>query len=331
MTILKKAMTRRRNEKSSASSNPHLRSRSQERALAQQDALFESLEKRYLSHSCSSTDSSTDEESPMTAPLTERKRFCEDTTIPRFPVGSQHDKHCWSEPSHSIYSVRGDSYLEDGQKVESGPYLLRARGCDLLLSSNGSEPPCHVGRYPHVLGGTLRSLPTFIFKFRLPWGVLPLYFEIPTKLAIYLRPNPPPVDASLSPSERTLAKFFRGNDDYKNSTLKLIPFIPQGPWIVKNMVSGKPAIIGNKLPVTYTYVAASEHGAEYLEADLDIGSSSATAKRIVSVCRRYMNLLTVDIGLVIQGNFPDELPEQMMGSIRLHGVDPQKAPTLDGE
>jgi hypothetical protein len=44
-----------------------------------------------------------------------------------------------------------------------------------------------------------------------------------------------------------------------------------------------------------------------------------------------MNLLTVDIGLVIQGNSPDELPEQMMGSIRLHGVDPQKAPTLDGE
>lgn len=149
MTILKKAMTRRRNEKSSASSNPHLRSRSQERALAQQDALFESLEKRYLSHSCSSTDSSTDEDSPMTAPLTERKRFCEDTTIPRFPVGSQRDKHCWSEPSHSIYSVRGDSYLEDGQKVESGPYLLRARGCDLLLSSNGNEPPCHVGRYVH--------------------------------------------------------------------------------------------------------------------------------------------------------------------------------------
>lgn len=120
-----------------------------------------------------------------------------------------------------------------------------------------------------------------------------------------------------------------GNDEYKNSTLKLIPFIPEGPWIARNMVSGKPAIIGNKLPVTYTYVPPSEGQAEYLEADLDIGSSSATAKRIVSVCRRYMNLLTVDIGLVIQGNSPEELPEQMLGSIRLHGVDPQKAPTLE--
>jgi hypothetical protein len=136
------------------------------------------------------------------------------------------------------------------------------------------------------------------------------------------------VDESLSPAERTLAKFFSGDDNYKNATLKLIPFIPQGPWIVRNMVSGQPAIIGNKLPVKYTYVEASNDGAEYLEADLDIGSSSPTAKRIVSVCRRYMNLLTVDIGLVIQGNATDELPEQMLGSIRLHGVDPQKAPTL---
>ena len=184
-------------------------------------------------------------------------------------------------------------------------------------------------RHPAVLGGTLRSLPTFIFKFRLPWGVLPLYFEIPSNLCAYLRPNPPPLSNDLSPSERALAKFFTGSQEYKNSTLKMIPYIPSGPWVVRNLVSGKPAIIGNKLPVTYTYVPASEGHAEYLEADLDIGSSSPTAKRIVSVCRRYMNLLTVDIGLVIQGNCAEELPEQMLGSIRLHGVDPNRAPTLD--
>jgi hypothetical protein len=41
-----------------------------------------------------------------------------------------------------------------------------------------------------------------------------------------------------------------------------------------------------------------------------------------------MNALTVDIGFVIQGNADEELPEQMLGSIRLHGPDPLKAPTL---
>ena len=68
--------------------------------------------------------------------------------------------------------------------------------------------------------------------------------------------------------------------------------------------------------------------APLVQCTLDIGSSSATAKRIVSVCRRYMSALTVDIGFVVQGDAADELPEQMMGSLRIHGVDPLKAPQL---
>ena len=41
-----------------------------------------------------------------------------------------------------------------------------------------------------------------------------------------------------------------------------------------------------------------------------------------------MSALTVDIGFVVQGDAADELPEQMMGSLRIHGVDPLKAPQL---
>jgi hypothetical protein len=41
-----------------------------------------------------------------------------------------------------------------------------------------------------------------------------------------------------------------------------------------------------------------------------------------------MSALTVDIGLVIQGEAPDELPEQMLGSIRVHAADPLQAPSL---
>jgi hypothetical protein len=32
---------------------------------------------------------------------------------------------------------------------------------------------------PGVMGGQLRNLPTFIINFRLPWGILLAYFEIP--------------------------------------------------------------------------------------------------------------------------------------------------------
>lgn len=176
-----------------------------------------------------------------------------------------------------------------------------------------------------------------------------LYFEIPGHLAEYLeyvpeeqlysnsgndKPkeqstaatngNKPQPDLShlSTPGERTVAQWIMGSSDYKNQRLKLIPIVVEGPWVVRNLVTGRPAIIGTKLPVEYY------RQGNILVAELDIGNSSSTAKRIVGLCRRYMNALTVDIGFVIQGNTEDELPEQMLGAIRIHGIDPLKAPTF---
>merc|ERR1712076_203956 len=64
----------------------------------------------------------------------------------------------------------------------------------------------------------------------------------------------------------------------------------------------------------------------YLEADLDIAASSA-ARGILSVARTYTQVLTLDLGFVVQGNTEDELPEQMLLGCRLHGVDPLSAPS----
>jgi hypothetical protein len=41
-----------------------------------------------------------------------------------------------------------------------------------------------------------------------------------------------------------------------------------------------------------------------------------------------MSALAVDIGFVIEGKTESELPEEMMGAIRIHEVDPIKAPTV---
>ena len=127
-----------------------------------------------------------------------------------------------------------------------------------------------------------------------------------------------------------MANWIQGDTDYKNDRLKLISYVAEGPWVVRNMVTGRPAIIGKKLPASYMTIPAdpASHEAALLQCTLDIGSSSTTAKRIVSVCRRYMSALTVDIGFVIQGDTRHELPEQMLGACRIHGPDPLKAPKL---
>mmetsp|Transcript_11911 Transcript_11911/g.21646 ORF Transcript_11911/g.21646 Transcript_11911/m.21646 type:complete len:333 (-) Transcript_11911:288-1286(-) len=256
-------------------------------------------------------------------------------TLRRFPVESSKNRNCWSQAPIDIFKVRGPRYLSGvKQKVTSSPYLFEARGVDLYLKDKGV--PDNIGRYSEIFGGKLRAAPTFIINFRFPWGALVLYFSIPDKFLPFLRAkycegSPTPSMAEMtSPAEKAMCRFLMGDTNYKNSTLKLIPYVAEGPWVVRNLVTGKPAIIGKRLPITYTYQPADpeKHLCEYLEADLDIGSSSAAAKKIVSVCRRYMGALTVDIGFVIEGSTPEELPEQMMGCARIHRIDPLKAPKL---
>jgi hypothetical protein len=173
-----------------------------------------------------------------------------------------------------------------------------------------------------------------------------LYFEVPRRFVKHMLAgdsrrdvDDDDGDALATPSERLLARWLRGSDEYRNERLKLIPLVAEGPWVVRNAVTGRPAIIGKKLPVTYrlhrpgTPATAPSPPAWHIQnpvlvATLDVGGGSAAAKRIVGVCRRYMSALTVDIGLVIQGEAPDELPEQMLGSIRVHAADPLQAPSL---
>lgn len=269
-------------------------------------------------------------------------------TMPRFPLAATRNKNCWSEPPVNIFQVRGPYYFSDKKKIVSDTYLLQPRGCDLFLSDKASPveiedkyvelcyAACVVGavhshyllpRSGAILGGNLRRLPTLLVNFRFPWGFMILYFEIPGNLVPYMKSQNAPIDRSLTPAERTLAAWLMGDSDYKNERLKLIPYVSEGPWVVRNMVTGRPAIIGKKLPVTHE-MRNDELLAPLLITTLDIGNSSATAKRIVSVCRRYMSALTVDLGFVIQAEEPHELPEQMLGSIRIHGPDPLKAVPL---
>jgi Protein ENHANCED DISEASE RESISTANCE 2, C-terminal len=254
--------------------------------------------------------------------------------LPKFPegapLGSKHN--CWSEPDYETFHVRGSRYLSDKVKEASGPFLFPIRAVDLFLTDTCPE---NAGRNAGILGGRLREKPTFIINFRLPWGVFLAYFEIPERYIPFIRAgheegfdvSTVPSMETMSPVDRCVARFCQDSQTEKNKKLKIVPVVVEGPWIVKSVVGGKPAIIGNKMPVKYHYSPASSDGEDalYLEADLDIVSSSA-ARGILSVARTYTQVLTIDLGFVVQGNTPDELPEQMLVGARLHGIDPMTAP-----
>lgn len=249
-----------------------------------------------------------------------------------FPVGAPLGSitNCWGESDPSDFRIRGPDYLQDRKKIPSDEFLFPIRGVDLFLTDTCPE---NVGSHPAMFAGDLRRVPTFIINFRLPWAVLVFYFEIPAMYIPFVRAcYEPDFDESqlpslndMTPGQRATCRFLHSDMAAKNKTLKIIPVVVKGPWVVRQVVGGKPALIGNKVPIDYAYEPGNEKEAMYLEADLDIAASSA-ARGILSVARTYTHVLTLDLGFVVQSNAQDELPECMMVGCRLHGVDPLQSP-----
>lgn len=189
-----------------------------------------------------------------------------------------------------------------------------------------------------MMNQKLRDKPSFIINFRLPWGNCVFTSEIPSKFLPFLSHRYCPTSSTapsmegMTPQEICTCRFLMGDDNHKCQTLKIIPSVVKGPWIMKKVADNKPAIVGSKMPSHYIYEPANpEKGlSEYLEMDLDIVASSA-ARGILSVAQRYTKTLTLDLGFVIQGNQEDELPEQLLVAMRLHSLDPVIAPSLPEE
>ncbi|XVF14697.1 hypothetical protein REPUB_Repub09cG0083600 [Reevesia pubescens] len=65
-----------------------------------------------------------------------------------------------------------------------------------------------------------------------------------------------------------LHRFVDGDDEFRNSRLKLIPSVPKGSWIVRQSVGSTPCLLGKAVDCNYI------SGPKYLEVNIDIGSST---------------------------------------------------------
>jgi hypothetical protein len=60
--------------------------------------------------------------------------------------------------------------------------------------------------------------------------------------------------------------------------------------------------------------------AGYLEVDVDCNSTPA-AGRIVSLVKSYCRSLVVDLAFVLEAQTADELPERVLGGVRMLHID----------
>jgi len=115
---------------------------------------------------------------------------------------------------------------------------------------------------------------------------------------------------------RSLSRFLKGSDKFRDKRFKFIPRIVEGHWMVQKAVGNTPAILGTKMTQKYHY----NKELNYFEVDMDVGSSSV-AKQILQLVRGYCKTMTLDCIFLIEGQRSDELPEQLLGGVRLSNID----------
>ncbi|KAM7251184.1 hypothetical protein ACFE04_023067 [Oxalis oulophora] len=121
-------------------------------------------------------------------------------------------------------------------------------------------------------------------------------------------------------------RFVDGDDEFRNSRLKLIPSVPQGSWIVRQSVGSNPCLLGKAVECNYI------RGPKYLEIDVDIGSSTV-AKGVLGLVVGMITTLVVDMAFLVQANTADELPERLIGAVRVSHLELKSAivPKFDTE
>ncbi|PKA59253.1 hypothetical protein AXF42_Ash001346 [Apostasia shenzhenica] len=226
------------------------------------------------------------------------------TTLPRDPTCNTNCS--WTTADPSTFLIRGESYLKDHHKIKASSTLMKMVAADWIKSDKreddlSSRAGGIVQRFANQDSGE------FFFVINIQVPGLTAY-----NLALYYMLDTPLEKVPL------LESFVKGNDAYRNSRFKLIPYISKGSWIVKQSVGKKACLLGQALEINYFC------GRNYLELCIDIGSSTV-ARGVASLVLSYLNNLVIEMAFVIQGNTQEELPEFLLGTCRLNYLDASKA------
>ncbi|KAJ7968654.1 protein ENHANCED DISEASE RESISTANCE 2 [Quillaja saponaria] len=212
----------------------------------------------------------------------------------------ENEKNCWTSPSGVGFKVRGKNYLKDNYKVAGGDPLLKLIAVDWFKVDKCMNG---IATHPQCLVKTEAGK-------KLPF-ILVVNLQVPAKpnysLVLYYAAERPVNKDSL------LAKFVDGSDMFREARLKLIPSIVEGYWMVKRAVGTKACLLGKA--VTCRYLRQDN----FLEIDVDIGSSSV-ARGVISLVLGYVTSIVVDLAILIEAKEEAELPEYILGTVRLNRV-----------
>lgn len=230
----------------------------------------------------------------------------------------------WASPPGDLFSLRGQNYFTKKNKCPSGPWVLEPAGVDWLRSNAKLD---HVlsrndNRVMNALkkaqsGSELESEKKNLMK----TFVVAVNLQVPGRehhSAVFYFATDDPI-----PTGSLLHRFINGDDSFRNQRLKMVNRIVKGPWIVKAAVGNYSAcLLGKSLNCYY------HRGPNYFEIDVDIGSSTI-ASAILHLALGYVTAVTIDMGFLVEAQEEEDLPERLLGAVRVCQMEMSSATFLD--
>ncbi|GIM04429.1 hypothetical protein Vretimale_9010 [Volvox reticuliferus] len=223
------------------------------------------------------------------------------------------------------FKIRGPTYLKDRKKIPAGFSKFILGSMDVIQQPPGALHE-HVARFIPAIrqsGAPFSVVVHLVIPGTPLLGIVATFVTDRHPRTLGTPPAQPMEDEhDWEPFDFVLHKYMTGSTFVRNHMLKLIPHIADGSWMIKQSVGTTPVILGKQLKTTYYETP------QYLEIDIDI-SANNVASYVTGLVRGATRSLVIDMGFVLEGTTPWELPEALLGTLRLYHLDIRGAKLID--